>query len=729
MKTLLRLFMVFIAIIIISIAFYTSQADELPYIYVKHLSITKGIDAPSAEMVSGAIEKAVVGSKRYRVMSQSQVKEIMKNMELEQALKGCSSESCLRQILQTTSTDFLLYGEIRKDDTMYSVSVNMMQQKEGGSATVVATDTQYIPNLDTKGVMKLAENLVKRLHGEKIAEPTIKDIVSGQDGELVTFTVSSYPTGAQLFINGMKRGVTPVRKVYPDGDYTAVLKYPGFKDRAFPINLPKVKEYSITMEREKHLLAVSVNPEGISVSEAGAKLGEITGKKSTLTMDSGEHILTFQKHGYDAKQVTINLMKDATLAVKLEKSRYKLEVKANVPGAEVLIDGKKKGTAPYKGIHEFGAYKVRVFKEGYLEESKDIELDTNRELEFTLRERKFVPFTVESDPPGAEIYFGGKLRGTTPGSFQWPEGELYITMKNGSYEKKKTITLDGKNKESKVFFDLNIALTVESIPSGADIFINDEKRGNTPDSFKLPEGDIEVKVVYSAFSLKKNLKLVNKRPQKAVFNFNLVPVIINTKPKDSTIYLNDNGKVELGKSPCTVILPVGKHELLISNRDDEITYTGWGTTCAKLLYEKNVQIFVYQSKIPISKFYDITDSFFYSCNIVGSCGCSIVSNNDYSLLHKISGNSWGNVSDFCCQLKGITEGKIPDNKNRYQLFKQFLIKYRWPAHSVDKYFKKFKNGSPSYYDVLNICQEADSQFMELLRKNNDTSLWKLFYQE
>jgi hypothetical protein len=149
---------------------YLAAADK-PTIYIKDLVAGKGVSFPQAAKVSSAIEKAIIQLEKYSVMSQSQVRELLKNISNQQLL-GCNSEACLRQIMSTTQTDYIIYGELSKEEGEYAVSVNLMHRKSEGNAEVKATATQFTTTFYLRSLTLLSSNIVKELHGEKVSVST-----------------------------------------------------------------------------------------------------------------------------------------------------------------------------------------------------------------------------------------------------------------------------------------------------------------------------------------------------------------------------------------------------------------------------------------------------------------------------------------------------------------------------------------------------------------------------
>jgi len=174
-----------------------------------------------------------------------------------------------------------------------------------------------------------------------------------------------------------------------------------------------------------------------------------------------------------------------------------------------------------------------------------------------------IQITVSSDPDGANVYINDNFIGTTPLILKNPEPIAYeiVLKKLGYYDLKKTISLEeGNVKEVRLemtkegYGNLNVDSNVKF----ADIYINNELRGNVPKILSLKEGSYEIKVSsrgYMDFFTRKTIKSgqklnvfgeLSKREHGSLY--------VETQPSDARIYAND---VYLGRTPSTITLEKG----------------------------------------------------------------------------------------------------------------------------------------------------------------------------
>ncbi len=92
-----------------------------------------------------------------------------------------------------------------------------------------------------------------------------------------------------------------------------------------------------------------------------------------------------------------------------------LEVRSDVPGADVFLNGKRVGTTPYKASDLTpGKYSVKVEKAGYKSFEKRVDLASKPQVVRAKLAAALATLRVEANVPGAQVLFDGKEQGTTP---------------------------------------------------------------------------------------------------------------------------------------------------------------------------------------------------------------------------------------------------------------------------------------------------------------------------
>jgi formylglycine-generating enzyme required for sulfatase activity len=207
--------LILIFIMLTSVAGITGKPAYEPTIFIKRL-VPAGVDEPVAAKISGEIERAVVKCGRYEVMSQDMVAELFRDMETAQAV-GCNDEACLKQIMKTTQTEYVMYGDVTLENNEIIVTLKLMRRKESGDAAIELTAREYIKALDTRALESAAAKLIASLH-PKPAEKTRKEIPTG------TLTITSNPSEAEVYFSRKLQGKTPLSVSAPLGELTVGLR-------------------------------------------------------------------------------------------------------------------------------------------------------------------------------------------------------------------------------------------------------------------------------------------------------------------------------------------------------------------------------------------------------------------------------------------------------------------------------------------------------------------------
>lgn len=119
----------------------------------------------------------------------------------------------------------------------------------------------------------------------------------------------------------------------------------------------------------------------------------------TQNVPSGEHTVTVKKPGYAAfvKKVLVPGGKTVDVEAKLTAVAAVLSVTSDVPGAQVLLNGRSIGTVPLNDVEvPPGPAEIAVIKEGFREESQKINFVVGKEYPIVV---KFNAVVASSDRP------------------------------------------------------------------------------------------------------------------------------------------------------------------------------------------------------------------------------------------------------------------------------------------------------------------------------------------
>lgn len=241
--------------------------------------------------------------------------------------------------------------------------------------------------------------------------------------------VESTPSGADVYLDQSYEGKTPltIRDVSPGSHTLRVIKS-GYKEwtKTVTVYSNETTYVNAALQKELGSIHVTSNPSGAKVYLDGSYKG--TTPLTIGDVSTGNHTLTLKKNGYYDWERSYNVSAGETVDVyaSLELKVGYLNVRSNVEGASVYVDGSYKGTIPlYVGI-PVGMHTVTVSANKYYDYTTSVTVETDRTVyvEASLEEKPGSIY-VESIPSGAEVYLDGSYKGKTPLTI--------ATLKRGTY--------------------------------------------------------------------------------------------------------------------------------------------------------------------------------------------------------------------------------------------------------------------------------------------------------
>ena len=167
-----------------------------------------------------------------------------------------------------------------------------------------------------------------------------------QEDEPQSIIIATEPTGADVLLEGVHSGVTPVllRDLKPNKSYSPELAKAGYERQMLLLQLPgALPTGPLRLVLKADALQVTSEPSGALV-----RLGRIVLGTTPLVAQNirpGEHELTFELLGYETRQVTFvkDPAKGARVETALTKQLGALEIATTPAGCEVYLDGQLVG--------------------------------------------------------------------------------------------------------------------------------------------------------------------------------------------------------------------------------------------------------------------------------------------------------------------------------------------------------------------------------------------------
>ena len=166
-----------------------------------------------------------------------------------------------------------------------------------------------------------------------------------------TIDISSEPAGAEVTVNGIVKGVTPLRVTeVPRGRATVKFRLDGFAEevRELAINAGDVQTLPIVLKGLPGTLHLVSVPDGARFYVNNEARGK--GPLALPGLKPGEYVVRAELEGYGTMSKTITLDNGQSVREEFRLSNVmgRIEVRTSPVGAEVFLDGKSYGTTRSK---------------------------------------------------------------------------------------------------------------------------------------------------------------------------------------------------------------------------------------------------------------------------------------------------------------------------------------------------------------------------------------------
>lgn len=279
--------------------------------------------------------------------------------------------------------------------------------------------------------------------------------------------------------------------------------------------------------------------------------GSVIEKKVEVALDNIQKTLKREEGKTWAQSVTFFYVQEAQV-------RSSIKISSNPPGASVYLDNDYQGTTPITLMLLPGNYRITLKKEGYLDYSTNIVVQEGRDREynFTLQPA-YGNLRIETDPRGASVYLDGSYKGLTPLILYNIPAKTYQLriVYPGYQERVETIRVE-PNKTTYLSYSLIPlygSLSINSIPQGAEVYLNGVYRGKTPLVINnINPGRYQIQLRLKGY--KDYVGFVDVYSgQISTYNFTLVPLLatlnVFSTPSGADVYING---VYKGKTPLSV---------------------------------------------------------------------------------------------------------------------------------------------------------------------------------
>lgn len=270
-----------------------------------------------------------------------------------------------------------------------------------------------------------------------------------------TLEIESFPEGAAVYIDNRLRGRTPFREDVAPGSYSIRLEHSDFQQSTLIVQIESGERVIKRMDLEPvYILEISANPADALIKIDGAFQGKTP---STITWTQADCELVIERDGWSTFRKNLTLRPGTNVIdYALEKSSIRISINSAPSDAQVYIDDKFIGKTPLNEELSPGSYALKVQKEGFRIEEKQIRLSSDITQSFTLQASESVTIKI-SVHPWAEVFIDGKSIGNVP-----PIKEISLTVGPHTFEFVKGDSQVTKKHEIKPVQNLHLHMNMES---------------------------------------------------------------------------------------------------------------------------------------------------------------------------------------------------------------------------------------------------------------------------
>lgn len=222
-----------------------------------------------------------------------------------------------------------------------------------------------------------------------------------------TINIISDPAGAEVVVNGVSQGITPVEVTQvPKGQAVVKFHLDGFADdtRELSINAGDVQTLSVSLRALPGTIHLSSVPDGARFYVNNEPRG--TGPLTLSNVKPGSYDVRAELEGYGtiSKFISIDNGGSTNVEFRLSNVMGRLEIRTSPPGAMVYLDGKKVGETrskdpeaefsdvlPIENVLE-GEHTLVVKKDGYADKTSHAKVESSKTAQGRLRlTRIFTP--------------------------------------------------------------------------------------------------------------------------------------------------------------------------------------------------------------------------------------------------------------------------------------------------------------------------------------------------
>jgi len=223
--------------------------------------------------------------------------------------------------------------------------------------------------------------------------------------DILKVKITSEPKGAEVILDGISKGTTPLITRLKKGDVEIELSLAGYAP------LKSVATINENNQTINYKLAKSTGGTTILSYPDQARIyidNEFLGLTPLQLKEEfkGKHVIKAVLPGFATKEQEVDFDTDPSVYFDLQKKRVNLKIGSEPQGAELYIDEEHYGKTPWEGQIETGTKKIRLAMEGHRMIKREVVITDDSQINYSF-ESKDISFDSQVDndsAPGAKIY-------------------------------------------------------------------------------------------------------------------------------------------------------------------------------------------------------------------------------------------------------------------------------------------------------------------------------------
>ncbi|HAA04180.1 MAG TPA: hypothetical protein DCE18_12470 [Syntrophobacteraceae bacterium] len=251
-----------------------------------------------------------------------------------------------------------------------------------------------------------------------------------------------------------------------------------------------------------------------------------------------------------------------------------LRIESDPKGAEITVDGVRKGTAPLMVPLSLGKHAVRATLPNHQPWQDQLQLTEAKQVPLRIElkpSEQLASLVVETTPIGADINLDGAAKGKSPLKSELSLGKHTVRITLPGHADWEGEVQADEVKEYPLQVQLKptaqlAKLKVGSTPPGAEVAVDGAAIGNTPIGAELPLGKHAIRLWLPGYEPHDDtiqLDVVKEYPIQVNLKAapNLAVLKLDSVPSGADVAVDGESKA---KTPASVMVPLGEHSIRLS---------------------------------------------------------------------------------------------------------------------------------------------------------------------